>query len=326
MDRPDLTPVPIDYPTGTNPPPHTETSPVILGDRCFVTTQYSYAGTWNGRTITIAGEPTTRPDPSNPWRHSYAGVFGAATVDGHLVTVIHGENKNEIIDGKQTVNTITGDRTCFSQYTHAGYSECWSCYFGVVSVAIDGVDRGPVVWPAAGYVKADDRQASCGVRHPSLFRYGGFLWLHYIDCTTNAIVVARSPLASRGSPQSWTTLTADGWKPSLPAGPFRHRLPLHGPAGKSVLGNGRASYYFAVERDPKGSGLIGLEWGQPDASKPEVCTTIWRSDDMTRWTRHREIWSFPAYRDCAICWPRPLPNGSVIAVDLAGHVSLLELP
>ncbi|MGI8903008.1 MAG: hypothetical protein ACR2IP_04990 [Solirubrobacteraceae bacterium] len=323
--------VPIFY-QGTSLAPFPEVTPAIVGHTAFVSTVRSYACAWpsDGKQIACSGDPVTAPDPLVLWRRSYAGVYAAERVDGHLLTFIHGENKNELVAGVAHVNTVNGDRSCYSGVTPVGYRDCWPDYYGFVSAARDGHDQGPIVWPAHGYLTRDGHHASQGVRHPSSFTAGGYVYVFYLDSSLGggSIVEARSPAGALADPRTFQTLTAHGWRRSLPADGLDLRA--SGPPARPILRAGRTSFYFAVTKAP--TGYIGLEYGALTPSA--VGTTIWISPDLQHWHRPPgpPLWTSvgtdlaSAYDASTVRYPRPFSSHAALSATGAGQVRWMAWP
>jgi len=176
-------------------------------------------------------------DPKPYWRHIYYGLFTAHLVDmpaageKAVIGIIHGENKNEILNGYRYDNTVKPpqeyslDQYC--GYTpEGGYRDYWPAYFGFIGMAYSplsekagsnllGHDLGPIVWPSDGYLRDDHEQASAGVRHPSSIVEGGYLYVYYLDESRSSedgrqqgIKVARAKLDPMAEPGDFYTYYA----------------------------------------------------------------------------------------------------------------------
>jgi hypothetical protein len=319
--------VPIVGALGLSPQPWAEVSPVIVGNQTYLSTDYSYSATWAGDQIDV-GRLVSQPEASVPWLRSYAGVFGGEDVAGHQVLFVHGENKNQIVGARPQVNTITGDRTCFSRTVDGVYEDCWRDYFAFASMMLDGRNLGPIVWPRDGYLKAGREPASHGVRHPTSIRSGRWIYLFYDDTSfRNRIVVARARGEGLGRPGTWSTWTGRGWAPSLPAGSFAHKLRARGPAGCPVLPG--INYFFSVMRQD--GEYVGLAQGSPTATT--VATVEYVSRDLVHWRavsrplfESRGADAAGAWAANAVQYPRPVLPGIAIASTGAGSVEVLPVP
>jgi hypothetical protein len=218
----------IEFSDELTPRPVFENPPIFVeGDpgRFFVTTNYSWQCLWNppidsvmldlgakdcgifSKPVTLSGKLGNSRDSSvaeivPDWRRNYAGVMAALTLPAvqHrgaiLLTIVHGENKNEKLGAQLFQNTIDPEisaKTCASGYTNGHYSDCWESYsgfIGTMSVPLRGTnpgiltdkhDDGPIIWPSMGYIDEGGRKASHGVRHPSAIIAGSYLYIYYVD-------------------------------------------------------------------------------------------------------------------------------------------------
>ncbi|MBE6903478.1 MAG: hypothetical protein E7480_02610 [Ruminococcaceae bacterium] len=205
--------------------------------------------TMSSSSIVNFGQQTWKPETiaNEPyWMRNYYGIFNTLTVkpagkEEHLLAIMHCENKNERFDlGTGPVyynNTVFPLDKVYSQdeYDGAGpdgvYKESSGTYFAFTSMAVlpskdvgtktfnDG-DLGPVIWPSAGYLNSKGEQASQGLRHPTGFSDGEYVYIYYLDTSkTNSeagrqagLKVARSPISELGKPGSFKTYFSGKWE------------------------------------------------------------------------------------------------------------------
>lgn len=305
-----------------------------------------------------AGEAGLFADPlriphDTAYKRNYEGVFTAQILTSrargrYVVAIDHAENKNEIrtevIDGRprpvQYRNTVqVSSRACWSGVFARVYRDCNYDYNGFVdsSAAPDlaatgwGLhgwrDRGPIVWPRDGYVRADGRKASWGVRHPSSIVAGRYLYVFYLDTGSAGsdptglptqgigagISVARAPITDLARPGTFLTWAGHGrWVPALPPGltpaNLSTRFARRGGASVGLLGPNRGSYYFVAARitHPRRWRYIGLEHYSTARSRacPDRGTTLgvalWESNDLVSWQHPTSI---PQLTSCGVDQP-----------------------
>lgn len=256
---------------------------------------------------------------STPWLRNYGGVFSAYVKDPGtdnplILAAIHGENKNERLYGSGLLiqNTVDTDftanpkfdaHTCASGYSSAGvYSDCDDAYNGFVSLAHEAFtpatqyarqpmqNDGPIVWPADGYVKANGSKASMGVRHPTFFSDGTYLYVFYLDMSPASwgIKVARAPLASMPASGGFKVYDGTGFNTSaLPAGFSRDAISSfyasRGGASVCVIACVGFPTRFSVARvNGTNSSYVGvLEYIATDG---QARTQLAASDDLVHWT------------------------------------------
>lgn len=135
------------------------------------------------------------------WARSYRGVFSAFRLnkpsrDYDFLALVHGENKNERLGQLLYTNTVDQNLTpqsCASGVNGGSYVDCWAAYNGFISLllgstkawqdnagAVPPRDLGPILWPAAGYLRPGAK-ASGGVRHPTAIVNQGFVYIYYLD-------------------------------------------------------------------------------------------------------------------------------------------------
>ena len=192
-------------------------------------------------------------DPSKPWIYNYNGVYSAYVKDELgsnpvLFGAVHGEDKNEIVNGTRVQNTVDTNfsvnpnfnvANCASGYTGSVYNDCWDAYNAFISLAtipyntattwgrIPWTNLGPMVWPSTGYTKPDGSKASDGVRVPTFFASNdGYLYVYYLDNSIAGgglygIKVARaliSDLPTKGQFAFYSYVNGSFNQPTLPTG------------------------------------------------------------------------------------------------------------
>lgn len=254
------------------------------------------------------------------WRRNYYGPFNTFIVKDkngkeYLLGVMHGENKNErmnlgskgIVEYNNTV--FPSDKQYLpSEYDGEDENGIWressGTYFAFSGITVaptdvnDGTDlqngdKGPVIWPSAGYLDERGEQASQGVRHSSGFVTNDYLYIYYLDTSKNGyeagrypgLKVARSPLSSLGEPGSFRNYFAGKWEEkSLPANfdkTDRTMFYKQGGRGSVILTGSTirfsvakvkgTSYYLGVEETFTSKGLSIMlrastdlaNWGDP---------------------------------------------------------------
>jgi hypothetical protein len=241
----------------------------------------------------------------NDWVRSYAGVFSAVRLPhpwrGHdLLTVIHGENKNERYGANlyaSTVDTNIDPATCASGYDAAQkkWTDCWPAYNGFVSLRLaktswiaapdTSLDLGPILWSTMGY-RQGVKKTSSGLRHPSALLDDGYLYIFYTDTSQSneegrrgGVHVARMALpANDASPLEPAIPYYDGGfsdtNPSLPLGFAKERIRsfYDQPRGKAseLWPNSWQTVRFTVapQRHARLSGGRGIHTGQAVGRAP----------------------------------------------------------
>jgi hypothetical protein len=227
------------------------------------------------------------------WGHSYEGVFGALKLlqpwNGYdLLTVLHGENKNERVGSNVFNNTINSDvdaATCSSGYVTGRYEDCWRAYNAFISVRLSrtddlkrghiaSLDIGPILWPAMGY-RQNGKKTSGGVRQPSLIADQGHIYVFYTDSSQGSddgrhsgLHVARMSLPKDtnspiGAAIPYYRELFSETNPSLPLGFSKSHIRdfYEKPGGKAseLWLNSWQVVRFAVARVRGSSAFIGVE-------------------------------------------------------------------
>lgn len=182
--------------------------------------------------------------PAAPyWRRNYGSVFGTFVNGGNLYAIIHGENKNEIVNGVKYDNNIRPAGTHYSdaEYSGAGsdgvYRDAWEHYFNFLNIQWAPLDKlqtrgsllkndlGPILWPTDGYVfdfGGQTHQACDGLRHPSVLVDNGYIYVFYLDSSKGnggLMFAARAPLSTGGVPGSFKKYYKGSFsEPGLPEG------------------------------------------------------------------------------------------------------------
>jgi hypothetical protein len=178
-------------------------------------------------------------------------------------------------------------------------------------------DKGPIIWPAAGYFLPDGTKSSVGCANNTTIQDGGYLYVFYNDQSCEAISaqmgpgrlpgirVARAPISDCLNPHAYKTFYEDGsgvhWNESLPAGLTTINMDLYldvlGPQGTRIVGNGsesnRGYNRFAVAKVVGGSTSywLGLGWYQDWADGGKQKITLKYSPDLLHWYDDRVIYS-----------------------------------
>ncbi len=137
--------------------------------------------------------------PGTDWRQNYDGIYGAHVFDDAeknyrwVVGIHHNELKNEWDSryGGYTNNYMDIDpKTCASGELNGVHQDCWKAYMAFVTsswapydassqwgLSNYQEDRGPILWPTAGYLDSAGNSASPGPRHPSSIYWDNALWV-----------------------------------------------------------------------------------------------------------------------------------------------------
>ena len=118
------------------------------------------------------------------WKTVYYGLFTAWSDDTNTYAIVHGENKNMMIDGEGGTkirynNTVKRPDTEYGddEYSY-GDKDNWDNYFAFLCSAYGGNaevaatgnllinDNGPIIWPDNGYLDELEYKISSGPRHP----------------------------------------------------------------------------------------------------------------------------------------------------------------
>ncbi len=262
------------------------------------------------------------------WKRNYAGTFGGFINDSSLWTIHHGENKNEYIPGVGHIrNSINDDfdPNCWSGFISGKWIDCPDSYNAFIYMQKRGwssnsgygnilqKETSPIIWPSLGYLTLSEkgilRKSSQGVRHPSIFREGEWLYVFYQDTLplitdniskkfTNLFTdpsrrpgfkVARAPISSLGSDQNFKVLFNGTFsEPALPlSSNFRDSLKMIGPRGDLLLPEALNVQKFNVSK------LIGTQWYMAVVTynnwseQPKMGLSF--SKNLTNWTSVQEI-------------------------------------
>jgi hypothetical protein len=232
-----------------------------------------------------------------PWRRNYHGVFSAHRIGGRLLTINHGENKNERIGDRLYQNTVVPEvraEECADGVVEGYHRTCWPAYSGFVTASRRSrsgrlTDLGPIIWPEQGYRDRQEPQLAVGVRHPHSIIVGDYVYVYYLDSgpQTAGIKVARSPLTRLGSPGSWRVLDRrKHWVPALPDGFTRSRTSKFydspGPTGRRLFGGYEGSVSFAVAKLRNEPRYVGVEeYHEPEGGPFHVALRF--SRDLIHW-------------------------------------------
>jgi hypothetical protein len=162
-------------------------------------------------------------------------------------------------------------------------------------------DDGPAIWPSAGYVTAEGKKISDGVRHPSSIVADGYLYIFYLDGGTwfadvpgrnKGIKVARAPLPATGAPSGFTPYFQgrfDPGNPSLPKGfdaaEIARFYAVQGGAADKLYDDSDRSFRFSVAHVRGTSSYAGVDEFCDSYAKPHpICEIRIRlSKDLVHW-------------------------------------------
>lgn len=261
--------------------------------------------------------PAELLNPVTYWRRNYYGAFSAHVIERPedkapcLVTINHGENKNEKWEalGLFYPNTVLPARAWakeqYSGWDAKGqYGDYWPAYFAFIGLSFcpladnDGnrpmaYDQGPVLWPSTGYLDEKNNIVSCGLRHPSSIIHDGYLYIFYLEASHEkvpgegrqaGIKLARAPLANLGRPGSFKCYFNGAFsEPALPAGFSRlERKFFSVPGGRSTALLPAEANRFSVARVKGTDWFVGVEEYQPTPGVFEMALRL--SKDLIHWS------------------------------------------
>lgn len=237
--------------------------------------------------------PASQDYSGSLWKKNYYGSFSGHvtlrdTPMAKLISINHGENKNELIHGQRYQSEVNRDvdaLSCASGYAGGAWEECWRAYNGFVGLSYAGfsaatqygrqpmTDLGPIVWPSYGYLDAQGHKASFGVRHPSSLLRDGYLYVFYVDTVNTTTItdgvtcvrVARARIGADGLPQAFQTYYHGQFsQPALPAGfnpaHITAFLRARGPASDCAPDDtGPGTIRFSVAAIAGTDGLLAVE-------------------------------------------------------------------
>lgn len=246
------------------------------------------------------------------WRSHYYGVTTVHRVahpktgEPCLVAVLHGENKDMSWSKKWAEKNhhrwwFYPNTLLPAPETPPKENERSGRYFGFVGLAwcpqseaggadFMAHDLGPVVWPQAGYLDADGKQCSRGVRHPYGFVAGDWFYIFYLDTTDGAIRAARAPLKSLFEPGAFRLCYRGEF--SQPALPPDVRSEDHaglkqepGPSGAMLPGAPRSARFVAthIQGTPYFLGVEHRQFGEHGENVYEVWLHV--SRDLIHWSK-----------------------------------------
>ena len=267
--------------------------------------------------VTFQGSNCLRilePILDKPWRRNYYGSFSSHILhpnspEAVIVSINHGENKNEIVNNQKLQNTVNPQilvENCASGYVGSQYQDCWDAYHAFVGLSWveytaqsnwgqkTHTDLGPIVWPSDGYLSASGQKTSLGgVRHPSSIIYNGFLYVFYLDTSNNSqsgrgwgIKVARAPIPTIGipQPQDFRVLSNGQFsQPSLPSGLTLNNIAsfYNQPGGLSdcIIGCNHDVVRFSVAKINNTNYFLGVE----EYNDPNWKIDLYISSDLIHW-------------------------------------------
>lgn len=242
----------FDVDSSMRPKPHFELPPITIeadSRYFFVTTGYSWLckmpaeGLLGAHAVSLsvktcrlfsrpnwldprtgAALPLSQTQVEKPWSQNYDGVMAAFVIHNsnsfdRLVTIAHGENKNERVGNRfynGTVNAGVAASSCYSGDHNGVYQDCWPSYNGFTneieaslsaSLQLNAIrDFGPILWPSDGYVEPlSQAKMSAGTRHFSGIIDGKYLYLFYVDTShsdhpgrSGGLYLARAQIGEMG--------------------------------------------------------------------------------------------------------------------------------
>jgi hypothetical protein len=361
-----IKPVPIVKPAGAE----TEIPPWTLdGRNKLLTTAWTFRCPTTdtllvARVTCNGGERLTVPDThltwpealgvDAPWRRNYQGVFTAHRIGGRLLTINHGENKNERIGDQLYQNTVVPEiraERCADGVVEGSYRACWIAYSGFIGASRERpngrlTDLGPIVWPERGYLHRKEGNFATGVRHPHSIIAGKHVYVYYLDSgrRTAGIKLARSPVMRRGSPSSWRVLNRHGrWVPALPDGFTTVRTSdfygSPGPKGRLLFGGYRGSVSFAIAKVRNERLYVGVEEFHEPRGGTHFQVALRFSRDLIHWGPRSALEELgtAAFLDFEMHYPIPLDRTGrlstqverkrfyLVGTDSRGHVNRVAL-
>jgi len=246
----------------------------------------------------------------NLWKTVYYGLFATFSDGANTYSIIHGENKNMMIDGESGEkikynNTVKAAETVYSDsdYSYAD-KDNWDNYFAFLcsswskneDVLATGNlimnDNGPVVWPDNGYIDDLNNKISSGPRHPCMLIHDNYIYLYYLLDSKGvpAIKAARAPLSEKAAPGSFKKYHNGKWEePALPEGfnkddrSFVYKL--SGMSTKIIESHNPIQ--FAVARVKDTPYFVGLLEETGEGGKQYL--SISASKDLVNWTKPQII-------------------------------------
>ena len=192
--------------------------------------------------ITPDGKRYLKPEEVEQWdmwKTVYYGLFTAWSDDTNTYGIIHGENKNMMIDGEggtkiRYKNTVKRPDTVYEddEYSYDD-TDNWDNYFAFLcsSYSSNEVaaetgnllehDNGPIIWPDNGYLNELEDKVSSGPRHPCTLIYDDYIYIYYLLEMQGvpAIKVARAPLSGNAMPGTFMKYYDGEFnEPALPEG------------------------------------------------------------------------------------------------------------
>lgn len=173
------------------------------------------------------------------WKTVYYGLFTAWSDDTNTYAIVHGENKNMMIDGEGGAkirynNTVKRPDTEYGddEYSY-GDKDNWDNYFAFLCSAYGGNaevaatgnllinDNGPIIWPDNGYLDELEYKISSGPRHPCTIIHDGYIYIYYLleMQGSPAIKAARAPVSGNAMPGTfYKYYNGEFSEPALPEG------------------------------------------------------------------------------------------------------------
>lgn len=286
-------------------------------DNMFALSAYTRIQSCKLRQTSAITPNTTALNPSAPlWSRDYYGAFSGHLIETknqgwQLYTINHGELLNNNYFPSQPCRLAPdlgyGTHPCIPENNDLSYN----AFIGMSSFAwtLENftsntmfTDRGPIVWPANGYVDNGQKATYLGILHPSSIVKDGYLYVYFrdtsygtVDGRTAGLKVARAPITDNGvDPLSFKTYfqgqftdnaLPNGFNISNPANITNFFSQKGGRssalfAGDTSNGHPPDVYRFSVAK------LTGTDWYIGVAQDLYMGTTLRLSQDLVNWSTH----------------------------------------
>lgn len=253
-------------------------------------------------------------EENNFWKRNYYGILHACVLKNSecedcLIGIMHGENKNETLNGIYYNNTVKPFDTKYRTDEYAGYDpitgkyhDNYDNYFSFIGITrcplsenngcdVMRHDEGPVIWPDNSYLDGNDIKTSGGLRHPSAIIYDRYLYIFYLDesVSNKGYRVARSPVEDMGKAGSfkkyYNGLFSNNGLPENFDRNDRNIMYINGE--KSTLVINTNTIRFSVAKITGTNRFLGVD--ERIGSNGEVSLFLRLSDDLVNWSNGTEI-------------------------------------
>jgi hypothetical protein len=290
--------------------PHSPMDAPLNFDYCYLA---SRSKKFNGYGGVAPGDMTQGTD----WRQNYDGIYGAhVIVDAAknyrwVAAIHHNELKNEwdsrygaYANGYMNIDP----KACASGDVNGVYQDCWKAYMAFVTsswapydassqwgLSNYQEDRGPILWPTAGYTDNAGNIAAPGPRHPSSLYWDHALWVFYLDQSPGSYGIKVAKSTGGGLPHTFNVLKDGAFtEPALPAGFTKENtrafLGVKGPQALPLFGNepGREYNRFSVARVKNQNLFVGVEESRVGESWG---VSLRVSSDLVHWSERYDLGS-----------------------------------